>query len=133
MSPDRLEMMFGIPNAKRVAQRWADKHKIKNVAVWSRGKGCEQLLNVLDFAGVCINAVYDEASMVNQHELWRQIPLREQEQFNPENVDGLVVGSLSPGVAEDLQDMLSCRYPQIEVLSAAPWCVDATKSTAVAV
>ncbi|MCG8407412.1 MAG: glycosyltransferase [Phycisphaerales bacterium] len=118
MSTDRLEKMFGLPTAKRVVRRWADKHNIRNVAVWSRGKGCEQLLKVLNLAGIHTDAVYDEACV---DQCWRQIPLRRQDLFNPETVDGIVVGSLSPGVAEDLRRALSERFHHMPVVSAAPW------------
>jgi exonuclease VII large subunit len=36
-------------------------------------------------------------------------------------VDGIVIGSLSPGVAEDVARSLVRRWPDLPIISPAPW------------
>ncbi|MFQ5502881.1 MAG: glycosyltransferase family 2 protein, partial [Phycisphaerae bacterium] len=121
LTAGQFDELFGIPQATRSVRSWTDKYNIRSVSIWSRGKGCEQLVDLLISIGISIHVVYDYADAVGTDSHWRRIPLHCAEQYTREQSDGLVVGSLSPGVAEDMRTALSSRFPGVPVLSAAPW------------
>lgn len=110
--------LFGLDIARTAIQAWADNHRAKKVAVWGRGKGCEQLLELLPANNIRVDAVYDRTVECGR---FRGFDLREEPAFRSSDVDGIIVGALSPGVAEDLRDELRSRYRATPILSAAPW------------
>jgi GT2 family glycosyltransferase len=118
LSVSQFENIFGLPTARQTLQTWADNHHVETIAVWTRGKGCEQLLSLLPSVSICVDAVYDRS---DADEPWRSLPVRGEDSFDPASVDGIVVGTLSPGVAEDLRQELDSRFNGLPVLSAAPW------------
>jgi hypothetical protein len=130
LSTRQYESLFGLDRARDVLVHWADNHHIRNVAVWTRGKACEQLLDVLPSANIRAEAVYDHSV---DSEVWRGVPLRHTDSFEPKDVDGIVVGSLSPGVAEDIQNDLHAGLWGVPVVSAAPWARKTTPRSAVCV
>lgn len=130
--PRQLDDLFGLTRAKRALSEWADNHSIKNVAIWTRGKGCEQLLETLSSFKIRLEGIYDHAVETDE---WHGVALRDIQSFRPESVDGIVIGSLSPGVAEDACCDAAERYGQIPILSPAPWetqCPTPTTTTATA-
>lgn len=118
LSVAQFEGLFGSSAAREALRRWADNHSCRTVAVWSRGKACEQLLGLLRAAKIHVEAVYDG---VGFGESWRGVPVRGEDEFDPARVDGIVAGTLSPGVAEDIHDALAARFSGLPILSAAPW------------
>ena len=118
LSNEQYESLMGIDVARAALQNWADNCIVKKVAIWSRGKSGEQLLALLQAASIAVEAVYDDTA---GEDVWRGIPLRNAEAFKPDDVDGLVVGSMSPGLAEDLGDDLRVRFAGLPVLSCVPW------------
>ncbi len=130
LSTEQLACLFGLNGARRVLLQWADNHQVKKAAIWTRGKGCEQLLKVLRQARISIEAVYDREA---KGELWLDVCVRSENQFEPRAVDGIVVGTLSPGVAEDLREELRDRYEGVPVLSVVPWVTQQTPQLAVPV
>lgn len=110
--------LFGLRKAREVISAWADNRRIKNVAVWGRGKGCELLIEVIRACNIRVDAVWDHP-IDGPH--WRGIPLRDSSRYDRTGVDGIVAGSLSPGVAEDTVHDLRRRLPSVPALSAAPW------------
>jgi GT2 family glycosyltransferase len=128
LSDEQFESLFGLAVARSVLRRWADNHRVRTVAVWSRGKGCEQLLSLLRSVRIRVDAVYDREA---RGQTWRGVPLRGEDRFDASGVDGIVVGSLSPGVAEDLADDLRQRMPGVAVLSPAPWVLQEAECVAI--
>ncbi|MBK8266905.1 MAG: glycosyltransferase [Planctomycetes bacterium] len=118
---DQFEHLFGIKTARRVLREWADKRAIRRIAVWSRGKGCEQIVGLANSLGFHIHAVYDSPESIGHDRMWRGINLRACDGFNVQSVDGLVVGSLSPGVAEDISHALGQKYESLPIITLAPW------------
>ncbi len=118
LSHAAFSSLFGLDAANEAVQSWADNERVERVAVWSRGKGCEQLIDVLAASNICVDAVFDDPADASQ---WRSVALRPTHAFMPDEVAGIVVGSLSPGIAEDLADELRERFPALPILSAAPW------------
>lgn len=110
--------LFGLNQARRTLAEWADRCAVRNVAVWSRGKGCEQVLELLDEARVDVHAVLDEPI---EGGAWRGAALRPYRQLDDLHVDGIVIGSLSPGVAEDHAADVSSRHAGLPCISLAPW------------
>lgn len=124
----QLDGLLGLDTARHVVREWADNHGVKKVAVWERGKGCERLLSLLRSARIAVEATYDGAASDGW---WRGVPLRSKDRFKPVRVDGVVVGTLSPGVAQDLHDELRVRVGDLPVLSVVPWVQHDAKALAV--
>jgi GT2 family glycosyltransferase len=118
LTNEQLARLFGLDVAEASLREWADNARAEKIAIWSRGKGCEQLIRLIDSASIAVDAVYDRHG---EGSTWMGRSLRNEEAFEPGAVDGIVVGTLSPGVAEDLQRELVERFPDMSVLSAAPW------------
>ena len=116
LSMTQFESLMGVDVAREEIARWADKHNAKCVGLWGRGKSAELLADLLKKSGIAIAAVYDE---IDRPGVWRGCALRNTSQFNPAHVDGLVVGSLSCGVAEDQRDALQRDFPALPILAAA--------------
>jgi len=115
LSNMQFDSLFGQSMVREALREWADHHCIRTVAVWMRGKGCEQLLILLRSMGITIEAVYDS---IGRGEVWRGVQVRGEDAFESECVDGIVVGTLSPGVAEDVGDELRLRFDNLPVFSA---------------
>lgn len=113
--------LFGLDRARVVLAEWADKCAIRKTAIWQRGKGCEQLMDLLGDLNISIEAVCDDAVHAAE---WRGAPLLHLSQFAPGDCDGVVVGSLSPGTAQDTRDDLRRAFPELPSVSAAPWIHD---------
>lgn len=118
MSESQFERLMGLDRACAEIGRWADKCAVRRVAVWGRGKGCEQLLDMLKKTGLCIARVYDGDG---DSGIWRNAEVVSADAFDGRGVDGVVIGSLSPGVAEDEAERLSATWPGLPVISPAPW------------
>ncbi len=119
----QFDSLFGLQNARRILRTWADKHGIRCAGVWSRGKGCEQIIRELLALGICIDAIYDDPRAIGEEIEWRGVALRPFDQLD-HRANGIVIGSLSPGVAEDaLSDLTraGCRRPAVNL---APWRLD---------
>lgn len=125
---EQFESLMGVDVAREKIARWADKHRAQSVGVWTRGKGAELLIDLLEEAGISIAAVYDSVDRPN---VWRGCALRSVKEFDPATVDGLVVGSLSCGVAEDAHDSLILEYPGLPIVSPACYGRSAERLTAI--
>jgi len=121
LSVSRFENLFGLVAARQILRDWADRHGVKKIALWSRGKGCEQILTLLGSLGIAVDAVYDDLRTSPPERSWRDIPLRRENEFRPDEVDGIIAGSLSPGVSEDVCRDLRRRFAGVPVVSPAPW------------
>lgn len=118
LNEDQFSGLYGLNQARRTLAEWVERCAVRNVAVWSRGKGCEQVLELLDEARVDVHAVLDEPAEAGS---WRGAVLRPYRQLDDLHVDGVVIGSLSPGVAEDLAAEVSMRHAGLPCISLAPW------------
>ncbi len=118
MSEFQFEQLMGLDRACAVIRSWADKCALRRVAVWGRGKGCEQLLDLLKKTGHCVARLYDGGGDFG---IWRNVEVVSTDAFDGSGVDGVVIGSLSPGVAEDEAERLSAKWPGLPVISPAPW------------
>ncbi len=127
----QFEDLFGLNRVRIPLRAWARRHRVATAVIWSRGKGCEQLIGLLRQIGVEIAAVYDATRARIDADVWRGVPLRDISTFDPRVADAIVVGSLSPGVAEDLRAELAERFPYTPVVSAAPWLVGRRRPAAV--
>ncbi len=121
LTDEQFASLFGLDVAQELLKSWADKMRIGRVAVWRRQKGCEQLIDLLRRLNIPIVAVYDAPT---DSDTWRGLPLLHESRFSPCHADGILIGSLSPGVAEDNAHDLAEQYPDYPVLSAAPWRTD---------
>ncbi len=118
LTEEQFSGLYGLNQARRTLAEWVDRCAVRNVAVWSRGKGCEQVLELLDEARVDVHAVLDEPIEAGS---WRGAALRPYRHLDDLQVDGIVIGSLSPGVAEDLAADVSIRRSALPCISLAPW------------
>ncbi len=110
--------LMGLSAARSALIEWADNGRIEKVAVWTRGKACELLIDLIASINIRVDAVYD---FVADEPTWRGVSLRRAADFDPSAVDGIVAGSLSPGVAEDIANDLAEKMPGLPILSPAPW------------
>jgi GT2 family glycosyltransferase len=110
--------LMGLSAARAALIEWADNARIEKVAVWTRGKACELLIDLITSINIRVDAVYD---FVAEEPTWRGVRLRHAADFDPAAVDGIVAGSLSPGVAEDIAHDLAEKMPGLPILSPAPW------------
>jgi len=133
LTVSRFENMFGLVTARQVLRGWAERHSVKKIAVWSRGKGCEQLVTLLASLGIEVDAIYDDMRTSPSERSWRDMPLRFEREFRPEEVDGIIAGSLSPGVAEDLCRDIGRRVAGVPVVSPAPWMCESQEPLSAAV
>lgn len=118
LSSAEYAALFGLDRAQEVLANWADKQRIRRAAIFWRAKACEQLIDLAISLNIRIDAIHDD---VIETDCWRGITLRHVRDFDASAVDGVIVGSLSPGVAEDLTHDFLKQYPEIPVISAAPW------------
>ena len=128
LSLRQFESLMGIDLAREEIARWADKHRAKCVGLWGRGKSAEFVIDLLKTSGIRIAAVYDE---VDRPDVWRGCALRNRSQFKSADIDGLVIGSLSCGVAEDQRDALARDLPGLPIL--APVCYGSSSSPPAAI
>jgi GT2 family glycosyltransferase len=124
----QFERLMGIDQARGTLTQWTDKRRVKKVAMWSREKGCELLIDLLRESKIRVEAVYDR---VDRADDWRGIRLARFDSFDPSRVDGLAVGSLSCGVAEDLAADLVRRFPSLSVWCPVSWVSAGTETLAV--
>jgi len=124
LSEEQFCGLYGLGRARRTLSDWVERCAIRNVAVWSRGKGCEQVLELLDEASIEVRAVLDEP--VESKE-WRGASLQSYKRLDDLHADGVVVGSLSPGVAEDLAENVLVQHAGMPCISLAPWMSEVTR------
>jgi len=110
--------LFGLDAARAALGKWLDETRARQVGVWSRGKGCEQVLELLSEFGVEVAGVFDDACEATH---WRGAPLRHAREVESLNPDGLIIGSLSPGVAEDAANLLRRQGAKSPIVLLAPW------------
>ncbi|MEK6643130.1 MAG: glycosyltransferase [Planctomycetota bacterium] len=118
LTVQQYERLMGLDRARAALSMWADKHHVKKVALWTRGKACESLIALLYERSIHVEAVHDD---IDGDDIWHDIPLRPATRFNPMLVDGIVVGSLSCGVAEDISVELVERFPALPILCPASY------------
>lgn len=124
LTDSQFAQLFQLDRARQLLRTWADTHQIKTIAFWSRGKGCELLIEAAISAGVRPIAVYD--SLLAEEEktasnTWRGIALHHAANHFDIAVDGIVLGTLSPGVASNLADELAVMALGCPVLNPVPW------------
>ncbi len=116
LTREQFDALFGLDDAEQRLRDWADNRSVETVAVWGRGKGCEQLLSVMSSVRIRAEAVYDRAA---EDETWRGIPLRGEDQLDAEAIDGIIVGTLSPGVGADVALSLRSRFRDVPVFTTS--------------
>lgn len=119
LSNEFLDSLLGIEDARQLLRRWADKHGEKSVAIWSRGKGCELLLEAILGVGIRPVAVYDSPHSSDEIR-WHGLALRNDKSQSIDDADAIVIGTLSPGVAADIEDELRARFPNKPILNLVP-------------
>lgn len=118
LSLARLEQLFGIPMARqRLAERKL-RLGLRRVAIAGRGKGCPQLLDLLDELDIDVTAVYEQG---NTEATWRGLVVREPSQLAGDRIDAMIPGTLSLGVAENQQGDLSRQFSDLPVIAAVSW------------
>jgi GT2 family glycosyltransferase len=114
----QLDTMFGLPIVRRSLARERDAWRGRRFGVWTRGKGCPQLLDALRAAGADVAGVYEPNPAART---WLGWPLRDATSLHNDEVSVLVPGTLSPGAAEDLGRELAGRFADLQILSAIGW------------
>lgn len=118
LTASQLDAMFGLPIVRRSLARDRDLWHAERIGVWTRGKGCPQLLDTLRAAGADVAGVYEPNPTVDT---WLGWPLRDASRLRDDGVSLLVPGTLSLGAAEDNSLDLAERFPDQRVLSPIGW------------
>lgn len=118
LTESQLDALFGLPFVRRNLARERDTWHGQRVGVWTRGKGCPQLLDALRAAGVDVAGVYEPRATADA---WLGWPLRDASDLSDDGVAVLVPGTLSPGAAEDIGRELAERFADPRVLSPIAW------------
>ncbi|HRW52735.1 MAG TPA: glycosyltransferase [Phycisphaerae bacterium] len=122
LSEDHFDALLGLSRLRQMLRERADKRTLRRVAIWRRGKGCEFIIDVTKSAGIRIECVYDSRfADVESPATWRGLPIHDAEFATDIKVDALLIGSLSPGVAEDTEKTLRSRFSGVEIINPAPW------------
>lgn len=122
LSEAQFDSLLGLKHVRQMLRERADKRRIRRVAIWGRGKGCEFIIEAAKSAGIRVAYVYDPL-LADQRSpaAWRGLPIHDAEHATDIDADGLLVGTLSPGVAEDATKELRARFDDIEIINPAPW------------
>lgn len=118
LSEAQFGALFGLELARSRLTEALQARRPARVALWGRGKGCPQLIEVLLEAGATIAGVYDD---VAQDAEWWGVPLRPATTFVPLARQILIPGTLSPGAATDLAADLAARFSEQPIFSALDW------------
>jgi GT2 family glycosyltransferase len=118
LNMQQFEALMGIGLARSILRDWARQHHIERVAIWGRGKGCEHIVDLCIERGLTLTAVYDKQVDSSN---WRETPLRNETEFQQDGTDGLIVGTLAPGMAEDQLESLEERFSGLPVISLSQW------------
>ena len=120
----QFDKLFRLDRARQLLRNWADKHRIETIAIWSRGKGCELLIEAAFCAGVRPIAVYDsqlaEEENVATHR-WRGIPLHDASNVCQIEAHGVLLGTLSLGVAANFERDLRNAMWSRPIFNPVPW------------
>ena len=118
LSRDQFEQIYGISQARQqlIAQR--DELGVRRVGIWGRGKGCEQLVDLLRELGIEPVAVYEQRQ---QEEDWNRCPVRDTGHAATDSIDALIPGTLSLGTAGDQAADLRASFPSVPTLRAIDW------------
>ncbi|MFQ6048996.1 MAG: hypothetical protein ACE5K7_06495, partial [Phycisphaerae bacterium] len=114
LSEGQFRAMFGLPAAGEILRAAARRLRLRRVGLYQRGKGAEQLLEVLAEAGLNVPVVVDDASAGQQ---WRERPVVAGRDLDRARPEAIVIGSLSPGVAQDLARQARRRFEHLPVIT----------------
>ncbi|MCB9852619.1 MAG: glycosyltransferase [Phycisphaerales bacterium] len=122
LSDAQFDSLFGLHQLRQLLRERADKRMMRRVAIWLRGKGCEFIVEAAKSAGIRVTCVYDPW-LADQRSpaMWRGLPIHDVDTATDIDADGLLVGTLSPGVAEDATLELRNRFNDIDIINPAPW------------
>ncbi len=122
LSRTQFDHMMGLHTMRQLLRRAAEEKSIRTVAVWTRGKGCEFIIDFAKSIGLVITCVYDSPiADGSEPRYWRGLLLQNAERATTIDADAILPGTLSLGVAEDLERMLQQTCRHIPVINPAPW------------
>lgn len=118
----QFDAMMGLDSMRQMLRRAVDVDNIRTIAIWMRGKGCEFIMDAAISSGLRVVGVYD-AHLAHESEprFWRGWPLRHANSQSLIDADAVLLGTLSPGVAEDLACQLEKTHPALHIINPAPW------------
>lgn len=118
----QFDSLLGLDRLRQLLRGQADKRRWCRVAIWGRGKGCEFIVETAKSVGLRVTCVYDlRLAEETCPTTWRGLPIHDANSAASIDADALLVGTLSPGVAEDVGDSLRNRFENIDVVNPAPW------------
>jgi hypothetical protein len=130
-----FDIVYGLDDARRVVEERCVAPGYKRPAIYGRGKGVEQLLDVCDDLGLRIDTLFDphhiEQTAAHSREHWRGrlvVPPAAADRCRP---DVLIVGSLSPGACRDLAREARRAFPSTAIVEPVVW-AKAARSTSTA-
>lgn len=115
----QFESLLGLDRLRQLLREQADKRRWRRVAIWSRGKACEFIIETAKSVGLNVSCVYD--SHRADERAWNGLPLRDANAADSIGEDAVIAGTLSPGVAEDMCVALRSRFEKVDVINPAPW------------
>lgn len=122
LSEAQFDSLLGLDRLRQLLRERADKGNKCRIAVWGRGKGCEFIIETAKSVGLNVTCVYDSRLADERTAAtWRGLPVHDSTSAVSIDADALLLGTLSPGVAEDMCIRLSAKFTTTDVINPAPW------------
>jgi hypothetical protein len=119
LTNEQFRVLYGLDYAEPCLARALAKHRPARVAIWGRGKGVEQLLDLLAAMGRAELTILDDRGATADE--WRGRPLRPMSAVAEFGADLIVVGSLSPGACRDLAVGARAVAPGTPIIEPVVW------------
>ncbi len=119
---EQFDSLLGLDRLRQTLRNWADKRSVCRIAIWTRGKGSEFIIECAKSVGLRVACVYD-SRLADQDSasMWRGLPIHDTNDAASIDADALLPGTLSPGVAEDSCEHLRRRFRDVEIINPARW------------
>jgi GT2 family glycosyltransferase len=119
-----FDSVYGLEEARGVI-RAAYEGAHRRPAMFGRGKGAEQLLDLIAELGLSIPVLFDVDCVTQKGEVvgetWHGVEVLPAEAMSRYAPDLIVVGSLSPGACRDLARQARVASPAVRVVEPVVW------------
>ncbi len=130
LTDEQFDGMFGL-NYLRQQLEQAKASGVSQLLLWRRGKGAEQILETASKAGVKIVAIAEDVRTVLESDAFAGMAVYNPHEAYQADVQGAVVGSLSPGASLDLLTEARSHLTDVPVIDPVARTIPAMAAMAV--